>query len=227
VKILFYVFTILFLVNCGSSTSDKNIVVKTFTEKYPIHKNITVTVFWAGEPPSSENGHISNVYSAWNGEWENAYGGFDSPYDRAGYHPAGFTPKENPFYFALPYNDFEVNGTKKTDLSYIPWAIPDDDKKESICKNRWVKIIYKGKIAYAQWEDVGPFGEDDEAYVFGTAKPKNQINDNAGFDVSPAVRDYLDLTGINKVDWVFVDDEDVPDGPWKEIVTTSGINWVY
>ncbi len=217
-KIPFYIFVVLFLAGCGNNTS----------EKYIIHKNITATVFWAGEPPNSENGHISNVYSAWNGEWNSSFGGVDTPNERDGYHPASFTPKENPFYFALPYNDFEKNGTKKANLSYIPWATPNDDKKQSICKNRWVKIINKdGKVAYAQWEDVGPFGENDIDYVFGTKKPKNQINENAGFDVSPAVRDYLDLDGIDKIDWIFVEYKDVPDGPWTEIITTSGINWVY
>lgn len=31
-------------------------------------------------------------------------------------------------------------------------------------------------------------------------------------DVSPAVRDYLGLSGIDKVDWQFVEFEDVPEG---------------
>jgi len=31
--------------------------------------------------------------------------------------------------------------------------------------------------------------------------------------------------GKTTVTWQFVDVEDVPGGPWKEIVTTSGISW--
>jgi len=69
-------------------------------------------------------------------------------------------------------------------------------------------------------------GEDDKAYVFGTSQPQNTVNDNAGLDVSPAVRDYLGLNDIDKTDWQFVDEEDVPDGPWKEIVTTVNVTWI-
>jgi hypothetical protein len=97
-------------------------------------------------------------------------------------------------------------------------------KNESIYKNRWIKIIKGNKIAYAQWEDVGPFEEDDVDYVFGESKPKNTIND-AGLDVSPAVRDYLGLEDVDIVDWQFVDFKDVPNGSWTEIITRSQISW--
>jgi len=60
--------------------------------------------------------------------------------------------------------------------------------------------------------------------VFGSATPKNQQNHNAGPDVSPAVKDYIGLLdGKNVVSWRFVDYSDVPDGPWKKIVTTSEV----
>jgi hypothetical protein len=62
---------------------------------------------------------------------------------------------------------------------------------------------------------------DDIHYVFGTARPQNPINNNAGLDVSPAVRDYLQLNGIDTVHWQFVPFEEVPEGPWKAIITTS------
>jgi hypothetical protein len=43
------------------------------------------------------------------------------------------------------------------------------------------------------------------------------------------VRDCLGLAGLNndenKVDWQFVDDDDVPDGPWKRVVTTRQVSW--
>ena len=94
-----------------------------------------------------------------------------------------------------------------------------------MCKNRWIKITKNGKTAYAQWEDAGPFGEDDKNYVFGNHLPQNNINNNAGLDVSPAVRDYLHLNDIDKIDWQFIDFDDVPVGPWKKIITTSQIDW--
>ena len=81
------------------------------------------------------------------------------------------------------------------------------------------------KTVYAQWEDVGPFKENDAAYVFGTATPASKTNKNSGIDVSPAVRDYLGLKDIDKVDWQFVDEKDVSQGPWKNIVTVSQIDW--
>jgi len=97
-------------------------------------------------------------------------------------------------------------------------------------KNRWVKISHDGHTCYAQWEDAGPYEYNDHEYVFGTARPKNTIANNAGMDVSPAVRDCLVFNGINNdenlVDWQFVDPGDVPPGPWTEIITTSQIYWV-
>jgi len=219
------IFLLLMLIGCGSEDSlsyreDTN-------HSYIVHKNITVTTFWVGEPSSDENGGIANIASVWDDIWMLNYGGVDRPDRRNGYYPADFIPNENPFYVALPYNDFDEHGVKKENItSYIPWAKADDNRSLSICKNRWVKIIKGDKVAYAQWEDAGPFGEDDKEYVFGTSLPKNRYNQGAGIDVSPAVRDYLGLEDIDTVDWQFVDEKDVPDGPWKEIVTTHNVLWV-
>ena len=194
---------------------------------YPVHKNISSTIFWVGEKASADNKNISNSPSAWDDQWKKHYGGVDSSAKRNGFLPAKFCPRENPFYAALPYNDFNEKGEHKKELSsVVPWAkninIADN---YSILKNRWIKITHSGKIAYAQWEDVGPFGEDDSEYVFGDAAPKSKENKNAGIDVSPATRDYLGLSGEDKVDWQFVDSGDVPDGAWKKIITTSQVFW--
>ncbi len=213
------------LAGCGGNTSC--LETEQNTTSYLTHKNITVTLFWTGEESSSDNGNISNHDSAWDNMWMLNYGGADTPDSRYEYYPAGFTPNENPFYFALPYNDFDDNGDKKANLSsYIPWATSDGNSSLSICKNRWIKITKEDKVAYAQWEDVGPFGEDDNSYVFGTSFPQNQINNSAGLDVSPAVRDYLGLSDIDTVNWEFIDDVNVPNGPWKNIISTSNINWI-
>jgi hypothetical protein len=184
---------------------------------YPLHENITVTIFWIGEEGTQDNGYIPNNQSAWDSNWEDHYGGIDDPYNRTGNYPKDFIPRENPFYFALPYNDFDENG-KKLNVSR------NGSVCRPICKNTWVMIIKGDKVAYAQWEDVGPFGEKDVGYVFGMDKPKNSIN-NAGLDVSPAVRDYLELEDVDKVDWRFIDFKDIPMGPWLKIITRSDINW--
>ncbi len=205
--------------NWDNTTSGDN-------KSYILHSDIISTVFWTGEKASQDNKMIANIASAWDDMWMENYGGVDSPENRNGYFPADFTPDENPFYVALPFNDFDAQGNRKADLqTYIPWQI-SPDTSVSVCKNRWVKITKMNSTAYAQWEDVGPFGEDDKDYVFGHSLPKNQVNAGAGIDVSPAVRDYLDLDDIDTVDWQFVDYSDVPNGPWKNIITTSNVNWI-
>jgi poly(3-hydroxybutyrate) depolymerase len=187
--------------------------------KYPIHKNIMTTYFWVGEDASEDNSWISNHHSAWDEDWVNHFGGIDNPDCRDGYQPCGFTAKENTFYCALPYSDFDDQGPKVNRLD-VPWYEEVDDQT-SVIKNRWVKVIFNGKEAYCQLEDAGPGSSDDFAYVFGNAAPIHDI----GLDVSPAVRDYLGLDGMDQTNWQFVDDEDVISGPWKEIVTSSGTCW--
>ena len=192
-----------------------------------IHDNITTTVFWVGEEAGADNGFIPNYESTWDGSWLRHYGGIDSQDYRNGDNPLLFTPRENPFYFALPYNDLDENGVRKPDAaSVVPWANgqqwgPDD----SIVKNHWIKITANGKTVYAQWEDAGPFGEDDKDYVFGTAPPANGQLTAAGLDVSPAVQFFLGMGDVGKTSWQFVDFADVPDGPWKTTITTSQVNF--
>ena len=194
---------------------------------YPRHENVSVTVFWTGEEGNETNGYIPNSQSAWDDNWKTHYGGIDDPNDRDGYFPTNFTPHENPFYFALPYNDFDENGERKAAaVDVVYWAQEKPwNPLESMCKNRWVQIVKGEKAVYAQWEDVGPFGEDDAHYVFGNAFPQNEINNHAGLDVSPAVRDYLGLADLDQVNWRFMDSDEVPDGPWKNIITHSQIDW--
>jgi len=194
---------------------------------YPLHQNITVTFFWVGEEGNEENNYIPNLQSVWDDKWLEHYGGVDDPNNRNGYFPANFTPLENPFYYALPYNDFDENGERKAEVDkVIYWSGEQEwSELESMCKNRWIKIIKGNKSVYAQWEDAGPFGEDDADYVFGDSLPKNELNNGAGLDVSPAVRDFLSLSDIDVVNWQFIDFSDVPDGPWTEIITTSQIYW--
>lgn len=200
------------------------------TTSYPIHTNITAAVFWVGEPEGNGSSE-DNALSAWDDAWQAHYGGYDDPQNRNGYYPAGFTPKQNPFYLDLPYNDFNDNGNRKTNAAQVvPWASEKTwSSSESMMKNRWVKLTRNGVTCYGQIEDAGPYEYDDHAYVFGTSLPMSKEANNAGMDVSPALRDCLKFNGWNnvdnKVDWQFVNAADVPAGPWKEIVTTSQIYW--
>lgn len=193
---------------------------------YQIHSNITATLFWVGEDASEENAFISNSPSCWDEKWVDHYGGIDDPSQRNGHFPSAFTPKENAFYVALPYSDFNDDTRKQNAQQVIPWASQKTwGSDESMCKNQWVQITKGTKVVYAQWEDSGPYEYDDIAYVFGTAKPKNSLNQHAGIDVSPAIHDYLGLNGMDRVNWKFVPASEVPEGPWKVIITTSKINW--
>jgi hypothetical protein len=187
-----------------------------------LHGNITTTIFWAGELADASNNFISNSESAWDQHWGDHFGGYDDPDHRSGYNPAAFAPKENPFYFALPYNDLDARGNRKATASSCPNVTPG---AVSRCKNAWIKIVKGANVAYAQWEDVGPLQEDDYNYVFGTAAPANTWGAKAGLDVSPAVRDYLGLGDVDKTSWSFVSAGSVPAGPWKNVVTNSPGGW--
>jgi hypothetical protein len=189
--------------------------------RFPWKLDIVTTVFWIGETPTANN-PVPNTVSAWDRRWTSNFGGYDDPDPdgRDGFLPKGFTPGQNPFYFALPYNDINRTGTKASARAVIPWFEEAFYRSgRTVLKGRWMAIRRGDKVCYAQWEDVGPFETDDWQYVFGDQpKPKTTMNHGAGLDVSPAVRDYLEFgSGYGTVDWRFVDIEEVPDGPWKQL----------
>jgi hypothetical protein len=184
--------------------------------KYPWHESIVTTVFWIGENPSVNN-PVPNQSSAWDHNWAHDFGGSDSPNsgDRKGFIPARFVPRQNPFYVALPYNDVSGGRTKAEASKIIPWFHEAFVKSgQTVLRGRWVAIRKGTRICYAQWEDVGPFRSDHWQYVFGTDRPRANLNQGAGMDVSPAIRDYLKLGSTDVTDWRFVDFEEVAPGPW-------------
>ena len=162
---------------------------------FPWKTNIVTTVFWIGEQPGGNN-LVPNRTSAWDKQWTKNYGGFDdpNPAHRRNYVPIKFTPQQNPFYCALPYNDKARTGHRSEAPRVVPWFQEAyRGPAVSTCKDRWVAIRKGNRIAYAQWEDAGPFRTDHWQYVFGNERPKPNLNKGAGLDVSPAVRDYLGL----------------------------------
>lgn len=186
---------------------------------YPWRRDIVTTTFWIGEKPTRGN-PVPNSNSAWDKDWAKHYGGTDTPErkDRSkDYRPASFVPGQNPFYVALPYNDLQMNGHKPEAEKLIPWFKSEyRGPGQSVCKGRWIAIRYKDRIAYAQWEDCGPFRTDHGAYVFGNDRPRKNLNKGAGLDVSPAVRDFLGMDDSDVTDWKFVDFDEVPPGPWAK-----------
>ncbi|MGM0410333.1 MAG: hypothetical protein ACQEQF_06170 [Bacillota bacterium] len=149
--------------------------------------------------------------------------------------------KGNQYYFALPYRDFafEVDGVEQENVGEDYYGIED-------VKNRWIEIYYpeKDKYVYAQWRDVGPWNIYDPHYVFEDERPYAEMGidmgwsghyretNKAGLDVSPEVMKYLidqdddgdPDKGKITTNWRLVDEEEVPDGPWKENVSTEKAN---
>jgi len=168
---------------------------------------ITATVFWVGEPPTADD--PGNLVSAWDQDWLVS----------ARY--------QNAFYVALPYNDVANGHTKPDAKNIIPWfkqAYVRDG--QSVLKDHWVAIRKGAKICYAQWEDVGPFQVDHWQYVFGSERPHPNKNKDAGIDVSPAVKEYLRMSGIDSCDWCFVSESEITQGPWKAHETAGNLTRV-
>jgi hypothetical protein len=187
--------------------------------QFPWKPGIVTTVFWIGEEPTANN-PVPNQSSSWDKQWTKNYGGFDdpSPARRSNFIPVKFTPRQNPFYCALPYNDKATNGHRPEASKVVPWFKEAyQGPAVSTCKGRWIAIRKGDRVAYAQWEDAGPFRTDHWQYVFGNERPKPNLNKGAGLDVSPAVRDYLGLQSTDVTDWKFVDFKDVPVGPWAKL----------
>jgi hypothetical protein len=188
---------------------------------YPWKKNIVTTTFWIGQGSTGYNS-TTNYKSAWDQAWTKNFGGVDCPKDRFGIAkpgsislPGKFAPTLNPYYVALPYNDIKYPQVSK---KYVPWWNHEEYRKnpyKSQCKGRWVMIEFQGRVAFAQWEDVGPLRYDHAAYVFGNERPTRE-HSGAGLDVSPAVQDYLGLQGRCLTNWRFVEEDEVPYGPWIE-----------
>jgi len=214
--------------------------------RYPWHTDIVATTFWVGEvfDPSAADG--SQEFSTYDSTWLTSYGGCDGRI-RAGtceteprteaddFFPTAMTPLENPFYLDLPFDDLNDPEGFATRGDVIPWAHEPayrdliDDESASLMKNRWVRLRANDRTCYGQIQDAGPGQYHDAAYVFGDddRRPANRRFNGAGMDVSPALNGCLGFTELNgendRVDWQFVDDADVPDGPWRRLVTTSGV----
>ena len=193
---------------------------KSTVGSYPVKRNIVTTYFWIGQGGTSISS-TQNIMSAWDQFWKKNFGGIDAPEDRKDAKkfreaslPEKFAPTLNPFYVALPFKDIAF---PKKSRANVPWWSEADyrkDRLESQCKGRWIMIKFQNKVCFAQWEDVGPLRYDHAEYVFGDERPTR--HSRAGLDVSPAVRDYLGLSGLDKTDWKFVEDDQVPYGPWIE-----------
>ena len=208
-------------------------------ERYPVHEHVVGSIFWIGEPAGESNAYITNEETAWHSDPVGAFGGIDGPTDpnaaisgpqdiARDEHgmPTEFTPRFNPYYFALPANEFDEQGPIPGAREHSPWSDEPVADDESLFLGRWIKIWPVGdpeRVTYGQWLDTGPFVEQDYEYVFGdgSQRPANEVNrsaDNlgAGIDLSPAMALALGAEGgSGDFSWQFVDTAAVPNGPWS------------
>jgi hypothetical protein len=216
------------------------------TGVYPWHTGIVATTFWVGEifDPNAADG--SQVYSTYDSSWEIHYGGCDGVTSSGtcqtekrlapNYFPTQMSPKQNPFYLDLPFDDLNNAAAFRQRCSVVPWANDTGyaghctDQNFSYMKNHWVKMTgTAGQTCYGQIEDAGPGQYNDAAYVFGKtdSRPLNQRYGGAGMDVSPALNGCLGMKELDgdtdKLSWQFASLADVPSGPWTKMVTTSGV----
>ena len=209
-----------------------------------VHTGIVSTTFWVGEifDPGASDG--SQMISTYDGSWFAHYGGCDGIASAGkcatekrtaanGYFPTSMTPKENPFYLDLPYDDVNDPTGYANRCAVIPWANDPGyagkckNPSFSYMKNRWVKITGpSGRTCYGQVQDAGPAIYHDSAYVFGSARPASGKFNGAGMDVSPALNGCLGFAELDgqsdRVSWQFVTSP--PAGPWTRIVTTRQVS---
>ncbi|MFC5947945.1 hypothetical protein ACFQH9_06625 [Pseudonocardia lutea] len=213
---------------------------------YPVHTDIVATTFWVGEIFDATASDGSQEISTYDSDWLASYGGCDGVVADGiceteqrtaanDYFPTAMTPLENPFYLDLPFDDLNNESAFRMRGEVVPWANDPgyagraDDRTFSYMKNRWVQLTRAGVTCYGQIQDAGPGEYDDVGYVFGEddGRPANARYNGAGMDVSPALNGCLGFARLNgdtdRLTWRFVDDEGVPDGPWKKLVTTSPV----
>jgi hypothetical protein len=213
---------------------------------YPWHTNIVSTTFWVGEifDPNASDG--SQVISTYDAHWYANYGGCDGVVAKGscdtqrrtaanGFFPLNMTPKQNPFYLDLPFDDINDPGAYARRGQVVPWASAPayapyiHDPNVSLMKNRWVELQKGGKTCFGQIEDAGPGQYNDANYVFGSnnARPENTRYGGAGLDVSPALNGCLGFAELDgdgdRLSWRFIDASQVPRGPWGRLVTTTPV----
>lgn len=229
----------------GSAPSDA-VTREPVNRDYPWHTDIVATVFWVGEilDPNASDG--SQEISTYDSNWMANYGGCDGVIIKGSceteprfasndYFPSSMEPQQNPFYLDLPFDDINNQNAFEERGSVIPWANDagyagrEDDRTFSYMKNRWVRMEKDGATCYGQIQDAGPGVYDDSGYVFGNndPRPANTKFNGAGMDVSPALAGCLGFEDLNsaqaRVDWRFVEQSQVPEGPWTKIVTTAPV----
>ncbi|KYQ94042.1 hypothetical protein DLAC_04316 [Tieghemostelium lacteum] len=234
-KLIFIIIILKILLEYSSSIGEQ------ISTKYTTHYYVKTVLHTIEDTSALFKQSQGKNISVWNENWQRDAGIIHLPYCPS--KPSILIPTENKFYCTLPYNDLDEFG-RKASAHFIPWAKIDDPEDKSILKNRWIRVSYKEALAFCQLEDVGPETDDDFDYVFGPSYSLPESGLGTGLGLSPEVAEFMGIfeklnnytiylgkilenpDQLNEPDevrcsWQFYDDKDVPDGPWKDIVTTS------
>ena len=227
----------------SAKLSDGSQVCSTYDSQWAFHwSGINLGTFSQNDP-----GCPGSIFGGCDGVGSGTGNGFTcatEPRGAAnGYFPkVAPKPLENPFYLDLPFDDLNNPIAFKERCQVIPWAAATNaalgvdhcgDAHFSYMKNAWVKITKGASVCYGQIEDAGPSSGTayhDANYVFGSQdqRPANRKFNGAGMDVSPALNGCLGFKALNgdgdRVSWEFIEVKDVPAGPWRSIVTVSGVS---
>jgi len=98
---------------------------------------------------------------------------------------------------------------------FMPGIIPTKPRMNLLWIVNSLENQYGNRSCCTQWEDCGPWMNDDWEYVFGKKRPKATRNGAAGIDLSPSIRDYLGVSPGNKVQRRFVEEGQVSCCRWK------------
>src|SRR5882672_4611994 len=137
------------------------------TREYPWHRNNVATTFWVGEILDRSSTDGSQEYSTYDANWLANYGGCDGVVEDGvcrterrdasnGFFPTGMTPRHNPFYLDLPFDDINNATAFSMRAKVIPWANDPgyrgraDDPTFSFMKNRWVELRKGATTCYGQ-----------------------------------------------------------------------------
>ena len=84
--------------------------------------------------------------------------------------------------------------------------------RQALCMFVRLRNPANGRTAIAWIADVGPWNTDDDAYVFGGARPaaesgtdtRNRVTNGAGIDLGERVWRDLGMTDNGAIEWEFV-----------------------
>jgi hypothetical protein len=165
------------IVITGSTLIDKASQLRSVASEF---KLAMTTLFWVGEPSNAENNFIPNHESYWDKDWLASYGGVDDPEHRDEYWPAGFRPKENPFYVALPYGELTDADRLKISARRIPWYRPGGERIVLFCAMAGRRTVRRGRLRLC---------------LRRRNHTAEHLCTRAGLDVSPAVRSSQPFRG--------------------------------